>query len=305
CQIRSKRVENGVTHPYCSRTCAAKGNSGMRLTKGLASPAAPKRKSTCKAPNCTGPTYIDGGGVRSQYCSIAHRDSSLCTKCFINPCEPQTFVCWQCRGPMLLEVPAGSRSFTSVDSQFKAAWRHSSLCPTVKHVYEVASSKQVTARYKAYQASVESRGHFQRSRMESGNEHRRFHGTKRECRLGDPGCTQFCSSTTCSLCSILQDSFEINQFGSKTGWGRFGWGIYSSSTASKANDYSSNGTYSPLRALILANVVVGRGCKMTQGNSLLNAPPAGYDSVRCSLNWDETVMYKNDAILPSYLVMFS
>jgi hypothetical protein len=34
-----------------------------------------------------------------------------------------------------------------------------------------------------------------------------------------------------------------------------------------------------LKAVLLNNVVVGKGCKLLQNNETLTAPPAGYDSV--------------------------
>ena len=111
---------------------------------------------------------------------------------------------------------------------------------------------------------------------------------------------------------------------------RFGSGVYTSSTSSKSNDYSSNVKPSKQKAMLLNKVVVGKGYKMTQDNTTLTAPPAGYDSVclhnvfgclsgvDCawmiqvlaevslggSLNYDELVCYTENAIRPSYLLMY-
>ena len=60
---------------------------------------------------------------------------------------------------------------------------------------------------------------------------------------------------------------------------RFGSGVYTSSTSSKSNDYSSNVKPSKQKAILLNKVVVGKGYKMTQDNTKLTAPPPGYDSV--------------------------
>ena len=60
---------------------------------------------------------------------------------------------------------------------------------------------------------------------------------------------------------------------------RFGSGVYTSSTSSKSNDYSSNVKPSKQKAMLLNKVVVGKGYKMTQDNTTLTAPPQGYDSV--------------------------
>jgi hypothetical protein len=47
----------------------------------------------------------------------------------------------------------------------------------------------------------------------------------------------------------------------------------------RSNDYSSNVASSPLKAILLNKVVVGKGYKMTQDSTSLSAPPNGYDSV--------------------------
>ena len=135
-----------------------------------------------------------------------------------------------------------------------------------------------------------------------GNENRRWHGTKRKCRLGDPGHTTFCAEAGCSLCRIIKLSFDVKFYKSGTGWGRFGHGIYTSSTSSKfvspsikraiiyvsgvevltsrANDYSKNvGITSGWKALLLNKVVVGNGKKLTRDLRSLVEPPPGYDSV--------------------------
>lgn len=145
---------------------------------------------------------------------------------------------------------------------------------------------------------MEARGNFVAAGRSAGNENRRWHGTTRECNLGDNGNCTLCSSHTCSLCCIIKTSYNLNLFGKKTGWGRyvafidvifcyldthvrFGHGIYTSSTSSKSNDYASNVNPSGLKAILLNKVIVGKGYKMTQDNTSLTAPPSGYDSV-CS-----------------------
>lgn len=47
----------------------------------------------------------------------------------------------------------------------------------------------------------------------------------------------------------------------------------------RANDYSSNDCKSPLKAILLNKVVVGKGCKMLHDTVTLTSPPSGYDSV--------------------------
>ncbi|KAG6335683.1 hypothetical protein ID866_3417 [Astraeus odoratus] len=105
---------------------------------------------------------------------------------------------------------------------------------------------------------------------------------------------------------VIGDRSSINKYEAY----RFGAGIYTSSTSSKSNDYSTNMKPSNLKAILLNKVVVGKGYKMTQDNSSLTGPPPGYDSVLAevkpggSLNYDELVCYTENAIRPSYLVMY-
>ncbi|KAJ7614089.1 hypothetical protein FB45DRAFT_802621 [Roridomyces roridus] len=211
--------------------------------------------------------------------------------------------------PIILEVPAGHVTFKSVQKQLTTSWRHPHKpCPPVRKVYKIILTRTSFNAYKSYQSRVEMAGQFVSLRRAPGNENRRWHGTKRACNLGDQGQTQLCSWPTCSLCSIIRCSFDIGLFGAKTGWGRFGQGIYTSSVASKSDDYSQNQRFSPLKALLLNKVIVGRGCKLTQDIVSLTAPPAGFDSVLGekggNLNYDELVVYTNDAIRPSFLVMY-
>jgi hypothetical protein len=72
-----------------------------------------------------------------------------------------------------------------------------------------------------FSAAVESRGQFVAQGRSAGNENRRWHGTRRECNLGDKGNTTFCGSSTCSLCCIVKTSFDLSLWGKKTGWGRY------------------------------------------------------------------------------------
>ena len=93
----------------------------------------------------------------------------------------------------------------------------------------------------------------------------------------------------------------------------------------RSNDYSSNKTRSPLKSILLNKVIVGKGFKMLHDEPTLTSPPAGCDSVRTrtkvvqaladssfqvlaekgmALNYDELVVYREDAIRPSYLVMY-
>ena len=88
---------------------------------------------------------------------------------------------------------------------------------------------------------VEARGNFASLGKSRGNENRRWHGTRRRCNIGDKGVTTFCAHSRCALCSIIKTSFDLSFFKAATGWGKFGAGIYTSSTSSKSVSVPLNG----------------------------------------------------------------
>ncbi|KAJ6561844.1 hypothetical protein B0H19DRAFT_1209997 [Mycena capillaripes] len=318
CGVRPKFFDGKRTHPFCSKACSKNSTAQNPLLKPNAKGAEYTQFWMCHAPGCQKPAHSNANGTSGSYCSLAHKiiGETICLMCKQAPKQPQSHFCSTAcaddaekNGPMILEVPVGHATFKSVADQFKASWRHTGkICPPVRRVYKIVATQAALASYKAYQTTVENAGHFVASGRSAGNENRRWHGTRRECTLGDKGQTQFCASTTCSLCCIIKTSFDISLWGKKTGWGRFGKGIYTSSTSSKSNDYSNNDCASSFKAILLNKVIVGKGCKLTHDNVALTAPPAGYDSVLAekggSLNYDELVVYTNDAIRPSFLVIY-
>jgi len=210
---------------------------------------------------------------------------------------------------MVASIPKEHEMFRSVANKFRESWRHPTDCPTVKAIYLIVSTQQTLNKYEAYRDTTEARGNFVSKQQSAGNEQLRWHGTSRQCTLGDNGNTQLCSASDCSLCGIIRTSFSLNYCKRNTGWARFGSGIYLSSTSSKSNDYSKNsGPKSRWKAILLATVVVGEGYKMKKDNTTLTSPPPGFDSVIGevgeSLNYDELVVYREDAVKPSYLVMY-
>ncbi|RDB29283.1 Poly [ADP-ribose] polymerase 3 [Hypsizygus marmoreus] len=316
CKLRPKyRDPSGFVHPYCGKSCA---NSTPKPTPARKQTMPSNGKGLCQAPGCQKPSFMNPNGTPSDYCSQGHKTlgESICLMCHQAAKLPNAHFCSQTctddaenQGPLMLEVPKGHLTFKSVEEQFKASWRHTGKpCPRVRRLYKIISSKGSLASYEAYRAAVEVRGQFVAAGRSAGNENRRWHGTRRECNIGDKGHVTLCSSTNCPMCCIIRTSFDLSRFGSKTGWGRFGKGIYTSSTSSKSNDYASCDAPSKLTAILLSKVVVGKGCKMMNDSTTLVAPPPGYDSVLAekggSLNHDELVVYQNDAIRPSFLVMY-
>ncbi|GLB40705.1 putative poly(ADP-ribose) polymerase catalytic domain [Lyophyllum shimeji] len=273
---------------------------------------------TCQAPGCQRTPFENYDGSFSYYCGSTHKAlaQTICLMCRRAPKQPKSHFCSErctedvySKGPMILPITKGHVTYKSVEDQFKTSWRHlGKPCPTIRFIYKIIIQKASLDSYNAYRDSVEKRGHFEAAGLSSGNEQRRWHGTKRRCNIGDTGCTTLCASTDCPMCCIVRTSFDLNKFGSKTGWGRFGRGIYTSSTSSKSHDYAGTDSASKLKAILLNKVVIGKGYKIFNDDPSLVAPPPGFDSVLAekggSLNHDELVVYRSDAIRPSYLVLY-
>jgi len=332
CNQRARFNDGTTVHPYCGRTCAKLAASGSPTPNQTSPPVIPPTLGDslsvlsgmssagliCKDSDCTLPAFVDPNGIQSNYCML-HKEvgEEGCISCRIAPSTSKSVLCQICyddalsRAPALVQVPDDHRNYKSVEKQFKDTWRHKTTCPEVKAVYKIVVTDASMAQYQKYLDGVESKGNFVAMGKSRGNENRRWHGTRRKCNLGDIGHHTFCADMECALCCIIQLSFDLKFFKAATGWGRFGRGIYTSSTSSKSNDYSKNlGTSSEWKALLLNKVVVGNGRKLTQDDTSLTEPPPGYDSVLAevvpggALNYDELVVYQNEAVRPSYLVMY-
>lgn len=59
----------------------------------------------------------------------------------------------------------------------------------------------------------------------------------------------------------------------------------------RSDDYSTSpDPRTSLKAMVLNKVVVGKGYKMTQDNTSLTAPPAGFDSVCNNVHYRDIVV---------------
>jgi len=205
--------------------------------------------------------------------------------------------------PAIIDIPRCNQLYLEVEQQFIQQWKHRTRVPTVINIWKIYPGQTVLDRFSSYQRGVE-----QNRGIPDGNTRRRFHGTVRECCLGDtPSSNVFCRLATCNLCKIIQNSFQVAKVGQSTSFARFGAGIYTSATSSKANDYSPK-RFSPNKAMLLNEVVLGKVVKLAWNDTSLKQPPRGFDSVvgepGGELNYDECVVYNNSAIHPSFLIIY-
>ncbi|KAG8896611.1 hypothetical protein FRB99_008800 [Tulasnella sp. 403] len=341
CAQCGKRPKFG-TFEYCGRTCgrAAKngvpptapqpvynqpfaGGNGYAGNRNSIYPSEfpiyqPPPMKPCKIPDCNKSEQSPGSG----YCSYTHRKLGVtkgidpgCLKCKELPrLNDKTHFCGdKCekdatsKAPLLLEVPTTDPRFTDVAGQFKTAWKHNNSPPRVAKIYKIILPKTSLDAYETYKRTIEAAGSFSKRKMQPGNERRRWHGTRRQCKIGDDSSNlKFCSNSGCSLCCILKNSYDV-KFAAA---GMFGKGIYTSATSSKSDTYTRGAVAgSPYKAMFLNRVVVGQGKILTSADSSLTEAPTGFHSVIANpgsgLNYDELIVYNNDAIRPSWLLLYN
>ncbi|CAG8550022.1 2864_t:CDS:2 [Diversispora eburnea] len=221
----------------------------------------------------------------------------------------------------------GDKKFNDITNQFTSSWNHKyKATPSVHAVYKIFPNNEIITRYNKYRDHIESlrkcegkqfpKGNGQRL-MTKGNEQRRFHGTRMKCLLGISS-DNICYDTTCALCNIISNGYKLSYNGINFPCQKFGPGLYFSGTSSKS-DYFSKDSYRKdsanendkfYKVMFLTKVVVGRAYEMLEENTSMKGPPQNYDSVvgepnkDGKLNYDELVVYQEEACLPQYLIVY-
>lgn len=186
---------------------------------------------------------IESGGVADlNWCLECGRRSQMKIRVPIYGaslfCSPACMTAAELRGPLLIRIPrlhhqyvAGRFSsllpyndplkpYITVSNLFTTSWHHPTKPPGVLHVYAIIGNHRIMNAYRDYVDSVRSKIRHWIGTGLSVNERQLFHGTKRACRLGDDGTANLCLSMSCSLCQIIQNSFDVRRFRSNTSWGR-------------------------------------------------------------------------------------
>ncbi|KAI9465774.1 hypothetical protein BJY52DRAFT_1143683 [Lactarius psammicola] len=305
CNAKPVYIENGRAHDFCGIRCAEQFNkNGQRPSQSRRSPT--PEEDSCTIPGCQRPVYVDANGNKSKFCSDRHRAAAVrhgiaegCLVCKEMPTvlvgEKQSDFCSKrcstaalSKAPTILEIPKTNKSYLSVEKQFTEQWKHPTPVPAVIKIWRIYGERSVQDRFFRYQLEVE-----RRTGIPNANTRRRFHGTIRACRLGDTSTDgALCRLSNCNMCSIIRSSFQLALVGKRTNFGRFGAGIYTSATSSKANDYCA-GSASLNKAMLLNDVVLGKTVKLTTNDESLTKPPGGNDSVigepGGDLNYDESI----------------
>lgn len=203
-------------------------------------------------------------------------------------------------------LDSNNEEFEKVLRLFQDGWLHEKKSfPHVYRIFRIEAPQSLINPYLQYYEAIR-----QVTGKSSDVEHILFHGTFRACALGETeDDMRLCRLAQCSLCSIIRSSYDVKLCGTRRNFSRFGQGIYSTKCSSKADDYCSSGRSGlKLRFLLVNTVVVGWQNKCTRNKRSLANPGPGYHSVLgvpgVDLNYEETVVYNNDAIRPAFLIVY-
>lgn len=214
------------------------------------------------------------------------------------------------------ELTTAHPRYAGIKEQFAAGWEHPTARPTVLRILQVRNGAAEFERYNAYLGSL----------GQAANEVRRFHGTScaPACRFGVAPDVGPCDANTCAVCNICARSFSLELSGKGPGGNRlalrYGGGMYFSKASSKSNDYAAESERGGVRVMFLCRVATGRVLEVAQDTldqSVIDRQLAArgkggaYDSIvglakakGGALNFEENVVYRVDAALPSYVIVY-
>jgi len=191
-----------------------------------------------------------------------------------------------------LQVVTDQEVLDSLTNQVTSKWQ--GTAPIIKTVYNITKEELVKPHleYALKVGNVPCHGHGQNP----GNMQRRFHCTTLGCSgwTGKP-----CGSTSCPLCNIISNGFMCKYAHT----GRFGPGLYSSSTPSKAYGYGDK------RYMFVTSVVCGlpEDTAVEHSNNTTALDKSQYHSrvIRdTGYGRDECIVYDDAAMIPRYLIEF-
>ena len=183
--------------------------------------------------------------------------------------------------------------------------------PRVERIFRIEPSPVLLERHERYARAVENR-------------RERFHGTSAKCSFGIDLNAWPCPDPECALCSIAGRGFLLVHCGTGPNANRaafaaglrYGPGLYFSATSGKSHDYATGSERvrggRRWRTMFMASVAAGRAHCTLESELDVSRPPAGFDSIvgettakGGKLNYDELVVYVEDAALPQYLIVYT
>jgi len=208
--------------------------------------------------------------------------------------------------------------YDGIKEQFLDRWQHPGPKPRIRRLLQVRNSESIIRRFEDYKKEQGQPGH-------PADDVRRFHGTSHaaNCSFGVAEARGPCQEADCAVCGICRHGFDLQRRlpnGAQRLQLRYGVGHYLSRTSSKSNDYAGNSERTirgaRMRLMFLCRVVPGRPFLateeiMSEEDLREQVHGAGYTSVEATdtasggpLNYDELVIYRNAAAIPSYLIVY-
>ena len=188
---------------------------------------------------------------------------------------------------------ASTQEFNRINTQFTNQWApRKGTCGQLYKVFVITNLK-LRNQFEKYRSSLA---------IKTVSQH--YHGTTLKCAIYQS--STVCSNETCGICGISQNGMLPKFIGTNITFKRFGKGFYLAPNSSKCHDYTQG--YDQYRAMLLFDVAEGNKHIVTNDQTTLTAPPQGYDSVYgqsgSALNYDEIVLYKSEALLPTHILIY-
>ena len=326
--------ENGRVHEFCSRAHASGAiqNSLHPHPNKRTRYAAPP-DNRCSFPSCASSRFEDERGFKHDFCGRTH--AAKAAEIGLAPVPPalggKISRMWRGRSGApaytLAVLTKAHTKFASVVKQFSDAWQHPGPKPTVMRVLQIRNPEHIYNRYTEYKENLEL--------YEDGKvaEERRFHGTSMapSCSFAIDEGQAPCLEPSCGVCNICATSFEMARSGTGPNATnavatqlpnslRYGKGLYFSKASSKSDAYANETERGTMRVIFLCKVAHGNihttvessleesridqlvearrqggKCHSVMGNGKDEGGP---------LNYHETVVYTDEAAIPSYLVVY-
>ncbi|KAK7682518.1 hypothetical protein QCA50_014318 [Cerrena zonata] len=273
CRKKKKYEENGVKHPYCSRSCAR-----AHATQSVIVPR-------CATRGCRGTAVPAYGG----FCTEAHAGDAVrrgqapgCAQCktLIACVGPLCPGCDKVNrtGPRLREIDATSTTFKSFVSQFGDEWKGNRPIPSIERIIEVVLPWSVTSHFNAYRTALDATAYLRDLRT--------YYADQCMCDMGVYD-LKFCEWDSCGICKVLKSSFRQLAFGAQYDSGRYGNGIYTCLNPALADEHATSSSTSPYRAMVACDVSIASESSSDQIN----------DGFRVFVT-------KVEAILPRYVILY-
>ncbi|KAJ3350468.1 hypothetical protein HDU91_006244 [Kappamyces sp. JEL0680] len=190
-------------------------------------------------------------------------------------------------------------AFAGLADIFMKYWLHEPGAPQILSISLVLNSEMVESRFSETYARL---GHLGYETL--------FHGAKRTCSIGTMS-NSVCQDPSCAVCGIISNGFDVAHYAPRFREGRFGRGIYFTSSSGKANDYTQQVEVGAPQVMFIGQVLLGnrREPLASEWSNSLPAP-SSYDSVHAKagvipdLFYDEYVVYKGEQCIPRYIVEY-